>query len=235
MTHISLVPDLWRFAAAASQPQLEQCLPEGGQVTRMRNDLHECMVYEDDLRIIAAFAGTLGTVPDWLENFRIRTNRDGLHTGFADGSEMFEPSLCELMRGAREKKRAAIGHSQGGGIAGAFAFRCERYHHMPIDYPVTFGSPPYAQDERCVPNMLRVVVIGDPVECRGFPGVRRAGSLHFQGPPGGDVCPLLNHDYASYSWAIKQRCLRIGDAEGARAMDELLEHGGHTWRKLECI
>jgi pimeloyl-ACP methyl ester carboxylesterase len=229
----------WMFAAAASQTQCRSVLPAGGMLTEFKNRDDRLSIWEYESRVFIGWDGTKGTGRDWGQNaWSLIPNREGFAAIPTIAVVWFLRDLADYLRGAQDKETDMLGHSQGGQHTGIAPYYLHRLHGIRITRATSFGGPPYALDEtKTKPPVTRVVCGGDWVECKWMNNVKRAPNrVQLDGCPGGEkYTHLLDHDYGPYTWGMERYCERIGDADGAAAMQRLLDVCGHTWRKLEGI
>ena len=106
-------------------PKLERILGRWGFACRARLSQGgtEGFVAESEAAIVVAFAGTDPVVAaNWITDFNVRTDSDGIHRGFADGVEGIWPALVTALEGTA-KPIFLVGHSLGGALAVVAAWR----------------------------------------------------------------------------------------------------------------
>ena len=106
-------------------PKLERILGRWGFACRARLSQGgtEGFVAESEAAIVVAFAGTDPVVAaNWITDFNVRTDSDGIHRGFADGVEGIWPALVTALEGIA-KRIFLVGHSLGGALAVVAAWR----------------------------------------------------------------------------------------------------------------
>jgi len=235
---MNIIYDMWRYACAASVPDCRKILPESTIIVPMSNSMDSAHIWEDDNRVVLAFAGTKGTFEDWWQNFQTAPNHDGLHSGFSDAIQNFLPSMADFLRGAKDegKRIYVTGHSQGGAQACVAAYYLHHLKHISAHHIVSFGAPPFAlREDYSVPVITRVICGNDPVECCFLPSRRAEDRIQLEGTPGGAKFPILDHDWASYTHGLMIRASDEKDLDSFYELQKLFECVDHTFTKLEGI
>jgi triacylglycerol lipase len=147
---------------------------------------HGVIASNDDV-VVIAFRGTTSDPADWLTDVRIigrRVANGGMHGGFYAATDViFQDAYDEAMRqGAGRKSVWITGHSLGGAMAVAFAYRAANNKKLVPAGIITFGQPlvmttPLAQSmlDTFKSHYMRFVNNWDPVT-RLVPTFRHAGA-----------------------------------------------------------
>lgn len=202
----------------------------------MVNAEEKSYVWEDGDRSVTGFPGTQGDIPDWLTNFDIKPNGDGIHEGFAEAAlDLISDDYCDYLRGAiAEGKRIEMcGMSQGAAYACVVPWYLHRLHHITVSEIIHYGGPPWALShitegmDFWVP-ITRVVTPHDPVPCSWLPLRREGVRIEIPGCAGAETWGLgvLDHRPEVYTAGIRAYCLARGDAAGVDAMDRLNGQAG---------
>jgi hypothetical protein len=110
---------------ACEKRKLERILERWGFACRARLSQGgtEGFVAESGTTLVVAFAGTDPVIAaNWITDFNIRTEPDGVHRGFSEGVAGVGPALIAALAGTA-KRTFLVGHSLGGALAVVAAWR----------------------------------------------------------------------------------------------------------------
>jgi len=117
------------------------------QVKPIANKSSLGIVASNDDVVVIAFRGTNGFA-DWLYDANILSRKDddagaAMHTGFYEATDLIFQNIYDeaILQGANKKVVCVTGHSLGGAMAVAFAYRAVKEKELVPAGIVTFGQP----------------------------------------------------------------------------------------------
>jgi len=235
---VNTLCDLWRYALAVTQSQCRPIIPPDYECIDLHNGIDRVSIWWNDYRAVISHDGTEPSFRDWTQNIRIYPNQEGIASGTADAVLYYDVAVCDVLRGLPGRQIVQTGLSQGGQKAPVCAYYLKRLHHVSTDEVVTFGAPPCAINEQTLlPGVpwTRAVAGRDIVEIACSDSKRGGTRVQLDGCPNSDTLPGPLLDHASYTHALLLYCRKIGDREGERCMQALLEMGDQTWARLQGL
>lgn len=147
---MNIIADLWLYSLIAGnydndgddsfvRKNLSTFRP-GSKYTPFFTNLGDyAFINDEPTRLVLTFRGTHGR-KGWLSNLKFLPNKEGFHTGFAEGFKKFEWPMLDYVSRNPEKPIEIVTHSRGGPIGHLMA-RALRKELNRYCKPVLFCSP----------------------------------------------------------------------------------------------